>query len=316
MHTINSPIPIILIRGFLEAGKTTLINRLINGRKICTDNTLLISCEEGETAFDNVALNENHITLIDLENESKLNRDYLEYLSALYTPSMVIIECNVMWKMIEFEIPRNWKVIKRIAVLSGPTLSLYLDNMRAYLGPMLSRCDQIIINRCDSSGLDMLSPIKSKLRPLLDDISSVLIESCGSTYGFNSIKDLVPYALDTNIIAITPENYGFWFYDCQDHRSRYEGRRISLDASIKKSPVLDTGEFALGRIAMTCCEADMSFLGYIAHYDQIDSFPQYSYVHVEADINYRFMQKYKAIMPYLEIIRMDLLTPNDRIVTF
>lgn len=318
MNTMEQFIPVTLIRGFLDAGKSTLINRLIGDGSLCPDgdDILLLSCEEGEAAFDNAVLDKKNITVIRLEDESRLNQEYLEQLDILYAPSRIIIECNVMWKLIEFELPRNWKADKRIAVLCGPTLGLYLDNMRAFLGPLLSRCDQIFINRCDSGGPDMLSPVKAKLRPLLDDTSAVIIESQGILYDFDAVKDVLPYILDTDPVVITPENYVYWFYDCQDHQNRYEGRRVSMDASVKKSPVLKSGDFALGRIAITCCEADMDFLGYIAHYDLIDSIPQFAHVHAEAIIRYRFMQNYNTVMPYLEVLYMESLVPDDSVVTF
>lgn len=311
-------IPVTLIRGFLDAGKTTLINRLAGDGSLYSDkdHILLLSCEEGETAFDDAVLAQKNLTVIGLEDESYLNREYLEQLDSFHMPSKVIIECNVMWKMVEFELPQNWKTDKRIAVLCGPTLGLYLDNMRAFLGPMLSRCDQIFINRCDSGGPDMLCPVKAKLRPLLDNTPAVLIESRGGFYDFDAVRDIIPYPLEDDPVVITPENYVYWYYDCQDHQSRYEGRRISVEASVKKSPFLGTGGFALGRIAITCCEADMEFLGYTAYYDSIESIPQFAHVHAEARIRYRFMKNYNAVMPYLEVLGMEPLSPDDSAVTF
>ena len=60
----------------------------------------------------------------------------------------------------------------------------------------------------------------------------------------------------------------------------------------------------------------MSFLGYIAHYDSIDSFSQYDNVHAEAVINYTFMQQYKRVMPYLQITHMELSAPDNHAITF
>ncbi len=315
MNKNNDMIPVTLVKGFLEAGKSTLINHLLDEENLCTGETLLISCEEGEISFDTDILSRNQVILVELEEESQLTRNHLGHLSEQYRPSQIVIECNAMWKMIEFELPKDWKITKRIAVLSALTLDLYLDNMRAYLGPMLSRCDQIFINRCDPDP-DMLIPSKAKLRPLLGDISTVTIESQGKYYGFDSIQDQIPYSLSEDIITISQRNYVFWFYDCQDNRSRYEGRKVSLNGSIKKSPVLGQGKFALGEIAITCCEADMSFLGFIAHYDQIDSFSQLAHVHAEAVVHYRFIKSYQAVMPYLEITHMELCAPENRIATF
>lgn len=305
---MKDTIPVILVRGFLDAGKTTWINHMAASGRLDLDHLLVLSCEDGETAFDNTVFQE-HTTFIHLEDESQLKQEYLCQVASCCHPSVIVIECNTMWKMIEFEFPENWETVKRIAVLSAPTLGLYLDNMRALLGPMLSRCDEILINRC-SPDVHMLSPCKAKLRPLLDNISNVTIESQNGHYGFDAIEDIIPYKIDQNVITVTPEDYVFWYYDCQDHRDRYEGKQIILNASVKKTPHLNSGEFALGRIAITCCEADMSFLGYLAHYDKIALFPQYASVHARAMIHYRFIRSYNAVMPYLEILSMDSVSES------
>lgn len=314
MNNINNSIPVTLIRGFLEAGKTTLINKLLRDESLASHKILLISCEEGEIEFSEEILNKENVNFVQIEDEEQLTREYLDEISAQYDPSMVIIECNVMWKMIEFELPRSWTVIKRTAVLCGSTLGVYLDNMRSFLGPMLSRCDKIIINQCDSPA--MLIPSKAKLRPLLDDVSRVVIDADGESFSLDSVEDRVPYPLDSEVITISPEHYVYWYYDVQDHQERYEGRRITIDGDIKKSPVLKNGEFALGRIAITCCEADMSFLGFIAHCEDLSAVEQYAKVHAEATVTYRFMKNYNAVKPYLEVTHMEAQDSTDSVVSY
>lgn len=314
MNNTNNSIPVTLIRGFLEAGKTTLINRLLCDEDFSGHRLLLISCEEGEVEFDERILNKENVNFVQIEDEDLLTREYLEELSAQYAPSMVMIECNVMWKMIEFELPRNWTVTKRTALLCGPTLGVYLDNMRSFLGPMLSRCDEILITQCQSPA--MLIPSKAKLRPLLDDVSRAAIDVDGEYFSLDSVEDTVPYPLDSGIITISPEHYVYWYYDVQDHPERYENRRIAIDGDIKKSPVLKDGEFALGRIAITCCEADMSFLGFIAHSSDPSAIEQYARVHAEAVVTYRFMKNYNAVKPYLEVTHIEAQCCADCIVSY
>lgn len=316
MDATNDFIPVILVRGFLDSGKSTFINQLFHDDVFSSESVLLLSCEEGETAFDDDVSNRPNVTTVILEQESLLNRDYLEQLASDCSPSQIIIECNTMWKMIEFELPKNWKVEKRIAILCGVTLDLYLDNMRSLLGPMLSRCDQIIINRYEPEDFARLGSVKRKLRPLLDNPANVIIKTSGGCYDYDAISDTVPYSLDQDVIPIAPEHYVFWFYDCRDHPKRYDGKRVILNASVKKSPVLPKGDFALGKIAITCCEADMSFLGYIAHYEEIDSLSQLANVRAEAIIRYRFMKNFNAVMPYLEITQIDTTVSKDSVATF
>lgn len=312
MDKMNTFMPVVLIRGFLDAGKSTYLNSLL--KALDSDgNKLLISCEEGEVEYDSCLLQEKHVTVVALEDEDDFQRETLEQLSQQLQPSCIFIECNAMWKMIEFEMPGNWHIEKRIALLAGPTLDLYLINMRALLGPMLSRCDEIIINR---SAPELLVSVKQRLRPLLDDISAVSIVTDHGTYSLTDVKDCLPYSMEQEIVEITPQNYVFWFYDCQDNRSRYEGKTISVAGDIKKSPVFQEHEFALGKIAITCCEADMSFLGFLARYEGTDIYDQFTHVRVVATVQYRYMQNYQKVMPYLQVIHMEPTPAEEKIASF
>ena len=45
-------IPVYLITGFLDAGKTDFINGILKDGFAAEDRTLLLCCEEGETEYD------------------------------------------------------------------------------------------------------------------------------------------------------------------------------------------------------------------------------------------------------------------------
>ena len=45
-------IPVYLIAGFLDAGKTGFINGILRDGFAAEDRTLLLRCEEGETDYD------------------------------------------------------------------------------------------------------------------------------------------------------------------------------------------------------------------------------------------------------------------------
>ena len=47
-------IPVYLIAGFLDAGKTNFINGILKDGFAAEDKTLLICCEEGEEEYDQI----------------------------------------------------------------------------------------------------------------------------------------------------------------------------------------------------------------------------------------------------------------------
>ena len=49
-------IPVYLIAGFLDAGKTEFINGILRDGFAAEDRTLLLCCEEGENGYDPLSL--------------------------------------------------------------------------------------------------------------------------------------------------------------------------------------------------------------------------------------------------------------------
>lgn len=65
------------------------------------------------------------------------------------------------------------------------------------------------------------------------------------------------------MIKIDPKDYGIWYIDAMDKQDRYEGKVVEFTGMVLKSPEFPKNYFVPGRMAMTCCEADMTFLGFI-----------------------------------------------------
>lgn len=52
MHIIMADIPVYLVAGFLDAGKTNFINGILEDGFARQDPTLLLCCEEGEEEYE------------------------------------------------------------------------------------------------------------------------------------------------------------------------------------------------------------------------------------------------------------------------
>ena len=89
----DNEIPVFLINGFLEAGKTAFIKYTMSEEYFQIDGrTLLIVCEEGEVEYNNEDLCGNNITMITVDEEEKMNTDFLKYCIRQYTPKKIFIE--------------------------------------------------------------------------------------------------------------------------------------------------------------------------------------------------------------------------------
>ena len=61
-------IPVYLICGFLDSGKTTFINSIFEDGFAQQDKTLFIQCEEGEIDVNSKAL--NNVAMVSIEDEN------------------------------------------------------------------------------------------------------------------------------------------------------------------------------------------------------------------------------------------------------
>ena len=91
-------VPIYLITGFLESGKTSFLNFTLQQDYFQIDGkTLLILCEEGEEEYDAEALKQHNTDVEIIESEEDLTPERLAAMEILYQPDRVIIEYNGMW---------------------------------------------------------------------------------------------------------------------------------------------------------------------------------------------------------------------------
>lgn len=69
-------IPVYLIAGFLDAGKTEFINGILRDGFAAEDRTLLLCCEEGENGYDPKVL--GNVFTYTVEDEDQLTPDFLK----------------------------------------------------------------------------------------------------------------------------------------------------------------------------------------------------------------------------------------------
>ena len=68
--------PVYLIAGFLDSGKTSFINGILSDGFAREDRTMLLCCEEGETAYDPAVL--RNVTVVTVEDQEQLTPAFLE----------------------------------------------------------------------------------------------------------------------------------------------------------------------------------------------------------------------------------------------
>lgn len=313
----DNEIPVFLINGFLEAGKSAFIKYTMGEEYFQIDGkTLLIVCEEGEVEYHADELKEYETSMVVLEHEEDMTKSYLEELQKRYRPERVIIEFNGMWNMDKLELPADWALYQQVTIMDGTTLQQYLNNMKSLMGPMLRNSELCIVNRCDGKTNEELVEWKRKLRPMLLSGSDIVFENKNGEIPMEILPEELPYDLDAEVIQIRPQDYGIWFFDMKDNPRRYEGKTVEFTACIMKSKDFEKDCFVPGRMAMTCCEADMTFIGFLAHSAALSSFANHAWVKLRAKVEVRERREYGGEGPFLEVESMALTGEIEEPVGF
>jgi len=302
----DNEIPVFLINEFLEGGKTTFINYTIGEDYFhIKDNTLLIVTEEGEVQYDEKLLKRERTVKVAVDSPETVTKQYLQKLTEDTHADRVVIEWNGMWDPSKLVFPDDWRLYQQITIFSALTMDMYLANMKSLMGPMLRYTELVLINRCDGLEQEKLQNWKKQLRPLMPQQADIVFESADGEVPVDVIAEDLPYAVDTDPIVIKPEHFATWFFDARDYPERYLNKRVEFTASIMKSKNFEKDQFVPGRMAMTCCEADMRFIGYLAHYDKISSFKNKDWVHLSAKFVLKDCKEYKGEGPFLEVETME-----------
>ena len=78
-------IPVYLIAGFLDAGKTSFINGILQDGFAAEDRTLLLCCEEGETAYDPKVL--GNVFTYTIDEPEQMTPELFKKLEKQYRPA-------------------------------------------------------------------------------------------------------------------------------------------------------------------------------------------------------------------------------------
>lgn len=305
--------PVFLIDGFLESGKTQFLQFTMEQDYFKAEGkTLLIICEEGETEYSDELLKQTKTAAVYIDSLEELNQERLLELELLYNPERVLIEWNGMWNLDDLKLPDDWKVYQQITLIDMSTFDLYAANMKSLLYAMVRNSEMIICNRCD--GIEDLSGYRRTLKAMCPRGEIVFEDSEGEV---NEIaEEDLPYDISADLVEISPEAYGIWYLDCMERRDRYEGKTVEFTAMVLKTPDFPKNYFVPGRMAMTCCEDDMTFLGFITKSRDAKDLETKQWVRVKARIAYEYWKDYEGEGPVLYAESVEPAKPVKGFVQF
>ena len=133
-------IPVYMINGFLESGKTEFIKYTIAQPYFQSrQTTLLIVCEEGEIEYEAELLKKSRTVMEIIEDEEDFTIENLEKLVEKHKPGRIIVEYNGMWEHKNLYLPDNWAVEQQITTIDATTFPMFYTNMKSMVAEMVRR---------------------------------------------------------------------------------------------------------------------------------------------------------------------------------
>ena len=293
MGLLNNKVPVYVVNGFLESGKTTFIQETLSDPYFSDGGkTLLIACEEGEEEYDAHILESYDVVQVTIEGKAEFTPEFLEDCKKQYKPTQVMIEYNGMWGMQmlrEIQMPRGWFLAQGITLVDATTFDLYMQNMKSLFMDMAQDSDLIIFNRC-TEGTKAAS-YKRNIRAVNPRAQVEFEKEGGEPFEY---EDELPFDLNAEIIDISDMDYGIWYVDAMDHPEKYEGKTVRFKAMVMKPKGLEPGFFAPGRRAMTCCADDTVFMGFLCKSQNLDKLRNKQWLTVTAKVKVETRKEYSG----------------------
>ena len=315
----NNGVPIYLITGFLESGKTSFIRDLLNDEGFTDgERTLLICCEEGIEEYEDDLLKKSNTILVNVESQEEFGGNFLPDLEKKYRPERVIIEYNSVWGMKHLgtvKKPKHWELYQVVDMVDSSTFELYLNNMRQMMTDGMQKADLVLFNRCNAE--TKKSAYRRTVRAM-NAATEILFENLdGSTEDGISDEDL-PYDMKAATIKIHDDQFGVFYLDAMEHPERYDGKTICIKGKAFDFDGLPNGCYIFGRHAMTCCADDISGIGFVCKVANLKEIPGSSqWIEITAKVQKGFSMLHRREAIILIQQKMKLAkAPEEELVTF
>ena len=293
-------IPVFLITGFLEGGKSTFVKEIFNDSEFAEGEKIaLIVCENGIEEYEENFLNENNISIVHINSKDEFTDSFLIECNKEHKPTKVIIEYNGMWEydlVDKMEFPEGWEIAQVITPIDASTFEGYMNNMKTLLIEQFKDSDLIIFNRCneETNKLKYRNSVKA-----INASASMIFELENGEIDDTPLE--LPFDINADVIEFEDYDFGVWYLDAIEAPEKYEGKSIKMKGIANTNPKYPKNIFAFGRNAMTCCEDDISFLGLLCQSNKPIKFEGKEWIEIEGVIHRKFIEQEQKEIPFITV---------------
>lgn len=261
--TKRKSVPVYIITGFLDAGKTKFISEMLQDAGFSEgERTLIFRCEEGEEEFDEALLKSTNATVRDLISPDDMDKKLIA-LDEQLLPERIIFEYNSTWlmeRLYDAPKPDAWELAQIVTLIDATTFEMYIQNMRTFMTDGIKEADLILFNRTTEKtpkGKDR------RIAKALNNTVRVYFENPDGTTDDGVGDEDLPYDMSANPIAIPDEMFGIWYLDAMEHPGRYDGKNLKFKVQAAYMKGMPNKTYIASRQAMTCCADDIGGVGFL-----------------------------------------------------
>lgn len=310
-------VPVYLFTGFLEGGKTHIIQESMEDPKFNDgEKTLLLQCEEGVDELDFSGFHSQSVHLETLEEESLLTEEYLTSLAKKHKPARVIIEYNGMWSLntLYESLPNNWQIYQEMMFAEASTFLSYNANMRQLMVDKILNAEMVILNRTPAD-ID-----KEEIHKVIRGISrraAIAYDYPDGHVEYDEIQDPLPFDLDAPIVNIEDCDYAIFYRDLSEEMGKYDGKTVRFKGLIARDTSIGDKSALAGRHVMTCCADDIAYNPLVCIFAEKSTLKTRDWAILTGKIRLEKHKLYNGVGPVLYVTKTEFaVAPAQEVATF
>lgn len=313
----KNPIPVYLFTGFLEAGKTSMIqNFLADGEFNDGCKILLLVCEEGIEEYDPSKFWGQNVHQMTVDKESDLTADLLADYAAHHKVDRVMVEYNGMWQLSTLyeALPGDWAIYQQLLFADATTILSYNANMRSLVVDKLQNAETVIFNRAGGVSREELHKL---VRGISRRAQIAYENTADAELEFDEIEDPLPFDKQAPVITVADEDYALFYRDLADDMPFYNEKTVKFKGMVARDRGLGKQALVVGRHVMTCCEADIAYNGLVCNFTHDVSYKTGEWIMITAKIKVMSHKLYGQEGPVLFATDVALTSPPKvQVATF
>ena len=310
-------IPVYLFTGFLEAGKTKVIQETLEDQAFNTgEQTLILCCEEGLEEYDISSFASPNATLSVIEDESQLTEENLLRLAKESKAERIMLEYNGMWTLDKLynALPQCFLIYQELFLADSTTFKTYNANMRSLVVDKLQSCEMVVFNRCHAN------TDKMELHKIVRGVSrgtNIAYEMTDGKVEYDEIVDPLPFNINADIVTIEDRDFAIFYRDLCEEPQKYVGKTLTFKALVGREDRLGDRTFVAGRHIMVCCQDDIAYRGMVCIDTKKVSLKTGAWIQLTAHLQMEKHALYQGIGPVLHVIRYrESEQPQEVVATF